>query len=133
MDQRHQRGTRHLVNFPIIADEDGKVAELYDMIHPKANSKLTIRSVFIIAPDKTIKLILTYPASTGRNFYELVRVIDSLQLTAYHKVATPANWKNGEKVVVSPAIPTEEAKTIFTKGVEEIKPYLRYTPDPVAK
>lgn len=120
-----------VVNFPIVAD-DGTVAELYDMIHPKANNKLTVRSVFIIAPDRTVKLILTYPASTGRNFYELLRVIDSLQLTAYHKVATPANWKNGEKVVVSPSIPTEEAREIFTKGVEEVKPYLRFTPDPLA-
>lgn len=118
------------VNYPIIADEDRKVSELYDMIHPKADSSLTVRSVFIIAPDKTVKLILTYPASTGRNFNELLRVIDSLQLTAYHKVATPADWKHGEDVVVSPAIPTEEAKTIFTKGVTEIKPYLRMTPQP---
>lgn len=120
------------VNFPIIADEDKKVSDLYDMIHPNANSTLTVRSVFIIAPDKTVKLTLTYPASTGRNFHELLRVVDSLQLTANHKVATPANWKNGEHVVVSPAISTEDAKTIFTKGVEEIKPYLRMTPDPTA-
>ncbi|SMC61120.1 peroxiredoxin [Cellulophaga tyrosinoxydans] len=118
------------VNFPILADEDRKVSDLYDMIHPKADSTLTVRSVFIIAPDKTVKLILTYPASTGRNFYELLRVIDSLQLTAYHKVATPANWKNGDNVVVSPAIATADAKKIFTKGVEEIKPYLRMTPQP---
>ncbi|SHJ25205.1 peroxiredoxin [Pseudozobellia thermophila] len=120
------------VNFPIIADEDKKVSGLYDMIHPNADSNLTVRSVFIIGPDKTIKLILTYPASTGRNFYELLRVIDSLQLTAYHKVATPANWKQGEEVVVSPAIPTEEAKEMFSKGVKEVKPYLRMTPDPTA-
>ncbi|BDW93145.1 MULTISPECIES: peroxiredoxin [Flagellimonas] len=118
------------VNFPIVADVERKVSDLYDMIHPNADDTLTVRSVFIIDPDKKIKLTLTYPASTGRNFYELLRVIDSLQLTANHKVATPANWKNGEKVVVSPAIPTEEAKGIFTKGVEEIKPYLRLTPDP---
>lgn len=118
------------VNFPIIADEDKKVSALYDMIHPNANSNLTVRSVFIIAPDKTVKLTLTYPASTGRNFYELLRVIDSLQLTAYHKVATPANWENGGDVVVSPAIATEDAKKMFEKGVEEIKPYLRMTPDP---
>ncbi|WP_299429758.1 peroxiredoxin [uncultured Maribacter sp.] len=118
------------VNFPIIADEDKKVSDLYDMIHPKADSTLTVRSVFIIAPDKTVKLTLTYPASTGRNFYELLRVVDSLQLTANHKVATPANWKNGEDVVVSPAIPTSKAKEIFSKGVNEIKPYLRMTPDP---
>ncbi|MGF1559943.1 MAG: peroxiredoxin [Flavobacteriaceae bacterium] len=118
------------VNFPIIADEDRKVSDLYDMIHPNANSTLTVRSVFIIAPDKTIKLTLTYPASTGRNFYELLRVIDSLQLTANHKVATPANWEHGQDVVVSPAISTEDAREIFVKGVEEIKPYLRMTPDP---
>ncbi|MDC6405090.1 MULTISPECIES: peroxiredoxin [Maribacter] len=118
------------VNFPIIADEDKKVSTLYDMIHPNADNNLTVRSVFIIAPDKTVKLTLTYPASTGRNFYELLRVIDSLQLTAYHKVATPANWEHGNDVVVSPAIPTEEAKGMFAKGVEEIKPYLRMTPDP---
>jgi thioredoxin-dependent peroxiredoxin len=120
------------VNFPIIADEDKKVADLYDMIHPKADNNLTVRSVFIIAPDKTVKLMLTYPASTGRNFYELLRVIDSLQLTAYHKVATPANWENGQDVVVSPAISTADAKTMFKKGVTEIKPYLRMTPDPSA-
>ena len=100
------------------------------MIHPNADSTLTVRSVFIIAPDKTVKLTLTYPASTGRNFNELLRVVDSLQLTANHKVATPANWKNGEDVVVSPSISTPDAKEIFTKGVEEIKPYLRMTPDP---
>ena len=119
-----------VVNFPIIADEDRKVSDLYDMIHPNADSTLTVRSVFIIAPDKTVKLILTYPASTGRNFHELLRVIDSLQLTAYHKVATPANWESGQDVVVSPSIPTDEARQLFTKGVEEIKPYLRMTPDP---
>lgn len=123
--------TQHTtMNFPIIADEDKKVSTLYDMIHPKANDSQTVRSVYIIAPDKTVKLMLTYPASTGRNFYELLRVIDSLQLTAYHKVATPANWKNGEKVVVSPSISTAEAREMFVKGVEEIKPYLRLTPDP---
>ncbi len=121
-----------MVNFPIIADEDKKVSTLYDMIHPNADNNLTVRSVYIVAPDKTVKLIITYPASTGRNFHELLRVIDSLQLTAYHKVATPANWEHGEDVVVSPTIPTEEAKDIFTKGVEEIKPYLRMTPDPTA-
>lgn len=120
------------VNFPILADSDKKVATLYDMIHPKADNNLTVRSVFIIAPDKTIKLMLTYPASTGRNFYELLRVIDSLQLTAYHKVATPANWEKGQDVVVSPAIATADAKTLFKKGVEEIKPYLRMTPDPTS-
>ncbi|MEE9362013.1 MAG: peroxiredoxin [Cellulophaga sp.] len=118
------------VNFPIIADEDKKVSTLYDMIHPNADNNLTVRSVFIIGADKKVRLTLTYPASTGRNFYELLRVIDSLQLTENHKVATPANWKNGEDVVVSPAITTEDAKKIFSKGVEEIKPYLRMTPDP---
>ncbi|NKI26247.1 Alkyl hydroperoxide reductase subunit AhpC (peroxiredoxin) [Arenibacter nanhaiticus] len=118
------------VNFPIIADEDKKVSTLYDMIHPNADDNLTVRSVYIIAPDKTVKLMITYPASTGRNFHELLRVIDSLQLTAYHKVATPANWKHGDKVVVSPAITTEDAKKIFPKGVEEVKPYLRMTPQP---
>lgn len=121
-----------IVNFPIIADEDKVVSNLYDMIHPNADNNLTVRSVFIIAPDKSVKLILTYPASTGRNFYELLRVIDSLQLTAYHKVATPANWDKGQDVVVSPSIPTTEAREIFKKGVEEIKPYLRMTPDPLA-
>ncbi len=120
------------VNFPIIADEDKKVSDLYDMIHPNADNNLTVRSVFIIAPDKTVKLILTYPASTGRNFYELLRVVDSLQLTAYHKVATPANWEHGQDVVVSPAISTADAKEMFAKGVEEVKPYLRMTPDPTA-
>ncbi|WP_127142007.1 peroxiredoxin [Flagellimonas marinaquae] len=129
-DINETQGTE--VNFPIVADVERKVSDLYDMIHPNADDTLTVRSVFIIDPNKKIKLTLTYPASTGRNFFELLRVIDSLQLTANHKVATPANWKNGEKVVVSPAIPTEEAKGIFTKGVEEIKPYLRLTPDPTA-
>ena len=118
------------VNFPILADEDKKVSDLYDMIHPNADNNLTVRSVFIIAPDKTVKLTLTYPASTGRNFNELLRVVDSLQLTAYHKVATPANWEHGQDVVVSPAISTNEAREMFVKGVEEIKPYLRMTPDP---
>lgn len=129
-DINETQGTE--VNFPIVADVERKVSDLYDMIHPNADDTLTVRSVFIIDPNKKIKLTLTYPASTGRNFFELLRVIDSLQLTANHKVATPANWKNGEKVVVSPAITTEEAKGIFTKGVEEIKPYLRLTPDPTA-
>lgn len=104
------------VNFPIIADEDKKVSELYDMIHPNADSNLTVRSVFVIGDDKKVKLIITYPASTGRNFDELLRVIDSLQLTAYHKVATPANWNNGEDVVVSPAIATEDIPSMFQKG-----------------
>lgn len=118
------------VNFPIIADEERKVAELYDMIHPNANEKLTVRSVFIIGPDKRIKLILTYPASTGRNFDELLRVIDSLQLTADHSVATPANWKDGEDVVISPSIPDSDIAAKFPKGVQRIKNYLRMTPQP---
>lgn len=118
------------VNFPIIADEDRKVSELYDMIHPNADSKLTVRSVFVIGADKAVKLIITYPASTGRNFDELLRVIDSLQLTAYHKVATPANWKHGEEVVVSPAIATEDIPELFPKGHTVVKPYLRLTPQP---
>ncbi|GGZ68826.1 peroxiredoxin [Algibacter mikhailovii] len=123
--------TQHTeVNFPIIADEDRKVSELYDMIHPNADSKLTVRSVFVIGNDKKVKLIITYPASTGRNFDELLRVIDSLQLTAYHKVATPANWNNGEDVVVVPAIATKDIPAIFPKGFKEVKPYLRLTPQP---
>ncbi|ETN95197.1 peroxiredoxin [Zhouia amylolytica] len=118
------------VNFPIIADEDRKVSSLYDMIHPNADETLTVRSVYVIGPDKSIKLIITYPASTGRNFEELLRVIDSLQLTAYQKVATPANWKHGEEVVISPAVSNEEAEKLFTKGFKEIRPYLRLTPQP---
>lgn len=118
------------VNFPIIADEDRKVADLYDMIHPNADDTLTVRSVYVIAPDKTIKLMITYPASTGRNFDELLRVIDSLQLTAYKKVATPANWKSGEDVVISPSVNNEEASKLFPKGFKEVKPYLRMTPQP---
>ncbi|WP_106791597.1 peroxiredoxin [Aquimarina sp. Aq78] len=118
------------VNFPIIADEDRKVSELYDMIHPNADSQLTVRSVFVIAPDKKIKLTITYPASTGRNFDELLRVIDSLQLTAYHKVATPANWNPGEDCVIVPSVANEEIAELFPKGHKEIKPYLRMTPQP---
>ncbi|MBD8490762.1 peroxiredoxin [Echinicola sp. CAU 1574] len=118
------------VNYPIIADEDRKVSELYDMIHPNANEKLTVRSVFIIGPDKKIKLIITYPASTGRNFNELLRVIDSLQLTANYSVATPANWQHGDDVVIAPAIANEDIPAKFPKGHKEIKPYLRTTPQP---
>ncbi|GAA4279390.1 peroxiredoxin [Aquimarina mytili] len=118
------------VNFPIIADEDRKVSELYDMIHPNADSQLTVRSVFVIGPDKSIKLTITYPASTGRNFDELLRVIDSLQLTAYHKVATPANWNEGEDCVIVPSVTNEEIPQLFPKGHKEIKPYLRMTPQP---
>lgn len=118
------------VNFPIIADEDKKVSDLYDMIHPNADNTLTVRSVFIIGADKKIKLIIVYPASTGRNFDELLRVIDSLQLTAYHKVATPANWKNGDDVVIVPGVKNEEIADLFPKGHKEVKPYLRMTPQP---
>ncbi len=118
------------VNFPIIADEDRSIAELYDMIHPNASATLTVRSLFIIAPDKTIKLIITYPASTGRNFQEILRVLDSLQLTAKYSVATPADWNHGEDVVVIPSIKTEDIPAKFPKGFEEIKPYLRLTPQP---
>jgi alkyl hydroperoxide reductase subunit AhpC len=118
------------VNFPIIADEGRKVAELYDMIHPNASEKATVRSVFIVGPDKKIKLTLTYPASTGRNFNELLRVVDSLQLTANYSVATPADWQDGEDVIVVPAVSTEDAEKKFTKGLNIVKPYLRYTPQP---
>lgn len=118
------------VNFPIIADEDKTISRLYDMIHPNASATATVRSVYVIGPDKTVKLIITYPASTGRNFDELLRVIDSLQLTAYHKVATPANWRKGEDVVITPAVSNEEASQLFPKGFVEIKPYLRLTPQP---
>jgi alkyl hydroperoxide reductase subunit AhpC len=118
------------VNFPIIADEDRTVADLYDMIHPNASETFTVRSLFIIGPDKKVKLIITYPASTGRNFVEVLRVIDSLQLTAKHSVATPADWKHGEDVIVVPAVSTEDAIKKFPKGVKVIKPYLRYTPEP---
>lgn len=118
------------VDFPILADPDRQIAELYDMIHPNASEKVTVRSLFIIGPDKKIKLIITYPASTGRNFNEVLRVLDSLQLTAYHSVATPADWKEGEDVIVVPAISTEDAIKKFPKGVKEVKPYLRYTPQP---
>ncbi len=123
--------TQHTrVNFPIIADEDRKVSELYDMIHPNASEKFTVRSVFVIGDDKKVKLIITYPASTGRNFDELLRVIDSLQLTAYHKVATPANWKSGDDCVIVPTVPKEKIAELFPKGYKELKPYLRLTPQP---
>lgn len=118
------------VNFPIIADKDRKVAELYDMIHPNASATVTVRSVFVIGPDRKVKLTLTYPASTGRNFDEILRVIDSLQLTADYSVATPADWKDGEDVIVVPAIKTEDIPAKFPKGFKEIKPYLRTTPQP---
>lgn len=118
------------VQFPIIGDADKKVAELYDMIHPNADETATVRAVFIIDPQKKIRATITYPPSTGRNFDEILRVIDSLQLTDSYSVATPADWKDGEDVVVSPSIPTDEAKKKFPKGVDELKPYLRMTPQP---
>ena len=118
------------VNFPIIADSSREVATLYDMIHPNASATATVRSLFIIGPDKAVKLMLTYPASTGRNFVEVLRVIDSLQLTANYSVATPADWKEGEDVIVVPAVSTEDAIKKFPKGLRIIKPYLRYTPQP---
>ena len=123
--------TQHVtVGFPIIADEDRTVANLYDMIHPNASETFTVRSLFIIGPDKKVKLFITYPASTGRNFNEILRVVDSLQLTANYSVATPANWEAGEDVIVVPAIKTEDAIVKFPKGVKVVKPYLRYTPQP---
>ncbi|MBM3900913.1 MAG: peroxiredoxin [Verrucomicrobia bacterium] len=118
------------VNFPIIADPNRVVATAYDMIHPNADDKMTVRSVFIIGPDKKIKLTITYPASTGRNFIELLRVIDSLQLTSKFRVATPADWKEGQDCIITPAVKDEEAKTLFPKGFRTVKPYLRYTPQP---
>ena len=118
------------VNYPILADGDRKVSDLYGMIHPKANTSLTVRTVFVIDPNKKLRLTITYPPSTGRNFDEILRVIDSLQLTDHHQVATPVNWKDGEDCVVVPSISTEEAKKKFPKGVNEIKPYLRMTPQP---
>lgn len=120
------------LNFPLIADADRKVSDLYGMIHPKANDTLTVRSVFVVGPDKKIKLTITYPASTGRNFQEILRVVDSLQLTADHQVATPVNWKHGDEVIIVPSVSNEEAKAKFPKGWREEKPYLRYVPDPSA-
>jgi alkyl hydroperoxide reductase subunit AhpC len=118
------------VDFPIVADDDRKVSELYDFIHPNASATATVRSLVVIGPDKAVKLIITYPASTGRNFVEVLRVVDSLQLTANYSVATPANWAAGEKVIVALNVNTEDAIKKFPKGVEIIKPYLRYTPQP---
>ena len=118
------------VNYPIIADPEKKVAEMYDMIHPNALNNLTVRSVFIVGPDKKVKLTITYPASTGRNFAEILRVIDSLQLTANYQVATPVDWKHGDDCVVVPAIKTEDIPAKFPKGHKVIKPYLRTTPQP---
>jgi alkyl hydroperoxide reductase subunit AhpC len=123
--------TQHChVDFPIIADEDRNVAALYDMIHPNASETFTVRSLFVIGPDRKVKLMITYPASTGRNFHEVLRVVDSLQLTAGYSVATPADWKAGEDVIVVPAVSTEDAIRKFPKGVKVVKPYLRYTPQP---
>ncbi len=118
------------VGFPIIADDERKVSLLFDFIHPNASATATVRSLVIIAPDKTVKLIITYPASTGRNFVEVLRVLDSLQLTANYSVATPANWVEGEDVIVVPAVSTEDAQKKFPKGLKIVKPYLRYTPQP---
>ena len=119
-----------VMNFPIIADEKREVATAYDMIHPNADDKATVRSVFVIGPDKKIKLTITYPASTGRNFLEILRVIDSLQLTAKHKVATPANWEHGNDCIITPAVSDADAEKLFPKGFRKVKPYLRYTPQP---
>ncbi|HEV7526806.1 MAG TPA: peroxiredoxin [Acidimicrobiia bacterium] len=118
------------LNFPLISDVDRKVSDLYDMIHPNANDTMTVRSVFIVGADKKVKLIITYPASTGRNFDEILRVIDSLQLTAKYSVATPVNWKDGEDVIIVPAVSDEDAKAKFPKGWKALKPYLRVTPQP---
>ena len=118
------------VQFPIIADKDRKISELYDFIHPNASAAATVRSLLIIDPEKKVRLIITYPASTGRNFNEILRVLDSLQLVDSHKIATPVNWKDGDDVIVPPSISTEDARKIFPKGAKEIKPYLRYTPQP---
>jgi alkyl hydroperoxide reductase subunit AhpC len=118
------------LNFPLIGDPDRKVATLYDMIHPNASDTLTVRSVFVIGPDKKVKLTLTYPAATGRNFDELLRAIDSLQLTANHQVATPANWTDGDDCIVVPSLSDEDAKAKFPKGFKTLKPYLRITPQP---
>jgi alkyl hydroperoxide reductase subunit AhpC len=118
------------VNFPLIDDASRKVSDLYDMIHPEADDTMTVRSVFVIGPDKKVKLTITYPASTGRNFDEILRVIDSLQLTANYQVATPVNWKDGDDVIIVPSVSNEEAEKKFPKGFKEVKPYLRVTPQP---
>jgi len=122
--------TGHAVNFPMIGDPDRQVASLYDMIHPNASDTMTVRSVFVIGPDNKVKLTLTYPAATGRNFNELLRVIDALQLTANHSVATPADWKDGEDVIIVTSVSDEDAKKRFPKGFKTKKPYLRVTPQP---
>jgi alkyl hydroperoxide reductase subunit AhpC len=123
----------HALNFPLVADGDKNVANLYGMIHPNANDTLTVRSVFVIGPDKKIKLTLTYPASTGRNFDEVLRVIDSLQLTANHKVATPSDWKQGQDVIIVPSVSDADAKQLFPGGWKTVKPYLRVVPQPGRK
>jgi alkyl hydroperoxide reductase subunit AhpC len=120
----------HALNFPLIADEDRSISTAYGMIHPNANATFTVRSVFVIGPDKAVKLMITYPASTGRNFDEILRVIDSLQLTAKHAVATPVDWKHGQSVIIAPQVSDEEARERFPAGFETIKPYLRVTPQP---
>jgi thioredoxin-dependent peroxiredoxin len=117
-------------NYPLISDPDKKVADLYDMIHPNASDTATVRSVFVIGPDKKVKLSITYPQSTGRNFDEILRVIDSLQLTAKHKVSTPVNWQRGEDVIIIPAVSDEEAKEKYPEGWKTVKPYLRLVPQP---
>jgi len=127
-DIEETQGTR--LNFPLLADPDRKIAGLYDMIHPNANDTLTVRSVFVIGPDKKVKLMITYPASTGRNFEEILRVIDSLQLTAQYSVATPVNWKDGEDCIIVPSVSDADAKAKFPKGFRAVKPYLRITPQP---
>ena len=127
-DIEETQGTQ--VNFPILADPDRKVSDLYDMIHPNANDTLTVRSVFVVGADKKVKLIITYPASTGRNFDEVLRVIDSLQLTAKYSVATPVNWKDGDDVIIGSAVSDEDAKVKFPQGWKTIKPYLRVLPQP---
>ena len=120
----------HSVNFPMISDNDRKVSDLYGMIHPNASDTLTVRTVFIIDPAKKVRLTLTYPASTGRNFEEILRVVDSMKLTDKHKVATPVNWRDGEDVIILPKIPNDEAKQLFPEGWDEQKPYLRVLPQP---
>jgi alkyl hydroperoxide reductase subunit AhpC len=120
------------LNFPLIADNNRKVASLYEMIHPNASDTMTVRSVFIIDPNKKLRLTLTYPASTGRNFQEILRVIDSLQLTDKHRVATPADWRQGQDVIILPAVSNDEAKTLFPQGWKELRPYLRTTRQPAA-
>ncbi|WP_294302509.1 peroxiredoxin [uncultured Chryseobacterium sp.] len=127
-DINETQGTE--VQFPIIADKNRKISELYDFIHPNASATATVRSLLIIDPEKKVRLIITYPASTGRNFNEILRVLDSLQLVDSHKIATPVNWQEGDDVIVPPSVSTEDARKIFPKGVTEVKPYLRYTPQP---